>query len=169
MNARAVLACYPRGNFYPLTNDASTRHQKVTKPCFRNCSTCQSCSKAPLCLYTLRLISIQPEGTLGILRYSLVRDRPNQTTHLAMFGCPEANFVSMKHCETKFHIKLTLNFSWKCSSLHTKCAISTLSKFAVRRLLGGPIRSNIIRGKYSSVDSTPPGGEASTSPSYALQ
>ncbi len=97
MNARVVLACYPRGNFYPLNNGASTRHQKVTKPRFRDCSTCQSCSKAPLCLYTLRLISIQSEGTLGILRYSLVRDRPNQTTHLAMFGCPETNYVESGH------------------------------------------------------------------------
>src|SRR5712691_11209924 len=51
--------------------DPSTRDQKVTKPDFRPCSACRPHSQAPLCLCTLRLISIQPEGTFGRLRYSL--------------------------------------------------------------------------------------------------
>src|ERR1700704_5400567 len=51
--------------------DSSTRDQKVTKPDFRPCSACRPHSQAPLCLCTLRLISIQPEGTFGRLRYSL--------------------------------------------------------------------------------------------------
>src|SRR5437762_12639999 len=51
--------------------DSSTRDQKVTKPDFRPCSACMPHSQAPLCLCTLRLISIQPEGTFGRLRYSL--------------------------------------------------------------------------------------------------
>ena len=38
---------------------------------FPLCSTCTSCSQAPLCAYTLRLIPNQPEGTIERLRYSL--------------------------------------------------------------------------------------------------
>ena len=38
-------------------------------------------SQAPLCVYTLRLVSIQAEGTLVRLRYSLGGDRPSQTAH----------------------------------------------------------------------------------------
>ena len=34
-----------------------------------------------MCLYTLRLISDQPEGTFERLRYSLGGDRPSQTAH----------------------------------------------------------------------------------------
>ena len=54
---------------------------RITKPYFRTCSTRQSRSQAPLCVCTLRLISIQPEGTFERLRYSLGGDRPSQTTH----------------------------------------------------------------------------------------
>ena len=60
------------------------RDRRITKPCFRTCSTCRSRSQAPFCLYTLRLISKQPEGTFGRLRYSLGGDRPSQTTHRTM-------------------------------------------------------------------------------------
>ena len=51
---------------------------------FRLCSTCQSRSQAPLCDYTRRLVSNQPEGTFARLRYSLGGDRPSQTARLAM-------------------------------------------------------------------------------------
>ncbi len=61
---------------------APIHNQRVTKPCFRNCSTCQSRSKVPLCLYTQKLVSNQPEGTFGRLRYFLGGDRPSQTTRL---------------------------------------------------------------------------------------
>lgn len=90
MNAWARLACYPRGNFYPINNRTSTCYEKVTKPYFRNCLTCRSRSKATLCLYTLLLVSIQDEVTFGILRYSLVRDRPSQTTHQTLFWLPDS-------------------------------------------------------------------------------
>jgi hypothetical protein len=53
-------------------------------PNFRSCSTCRSRSQAPLCHYTLRLISIQAEGTFGRLRYLLGGDRPSQTTRQAL-------------------------------------------------------------------------------------
>ncbi len=52
-------------------------------PDFRLCSTCRSHSQAPLCQYTLQVISIHLEGTFGRLRYLLGGDRPSQTAHLA--------------------------------------------------------------------------------------
>jgi hypothetical protein len=61
---------------------APIRNQRVTKPCFRNCSRCFSRSKLPLCLYTRQLVSNQPEGSFGRLRYLLGGDRPSQTTRL---------------------------------------------------------------------------------------
>ena len=57
------------------------RNRRITKTYFRTCSRCLSRSQAPLCLYTLRLVSNQPEGTFARLRYSLGGDRPSQTTH----------------------------------------------------------------------------------------
>src|SRR6266550_6891505 len=62
--------------------DSSTRDQKVTKPDFRPCSACMPHSQAPLCPCTHQLISNQPEGTFGRLRYLLGGDRPSQTTRL---------------------------------------------------------------------------------------
>ena len=74
-------ACYPRSTFYPLSDGPSTRDRRITKTCFRTCSTRQSRSQAPFCLCTLRLVSNQPEGTFVRLRYFLGGDRPSQTTH----------------------------------------------------------------------------------------
>ena len=66
-----------------MSHGPSTRNRGITKPDFRLCSARWPCSQAPLCLYTLWLVSIQPEGTFGRLRYSLGGDRPSQTAHLA--------------------------------------------------------------------------------------
>jgi hypothetical protein len=82
VNSWTSPACYPRGSFCPVSHGPSTRYRRITKPDFRLCSTRWSCSQAPLCLCTLRLVSIQPEGTFGRLRYSLGGDRPSQTAHL---------------------------------------------------------------------------------------
>src|SRR6476620_6960819 len=41
-------ACYPRSTFYPLSDGTSTCYRRITKTCFRTCSTCQSRSQAPL-------------------------------------------------------------------------------------------------------------------------
>src|ERR1700738_5327544 len=57
-------------------------------PDFRPCSTRLSHSQAPLCHCTVRLISIQAEGTFGRLRYILGGDRPSHTTHQALSGIP---------------------------------------------------------------------------------
>lgn len=78
----------PGGSFYPLSDGPSMRNHRITKPDFRPCSTCQSRSQAPLCLYTLRMISIHSEGTFGRLRYLLGGDRPSQTAHLTLSPRP---------------------------------------------------------------------------------
>ena len=77
-------ACYPRRTFYPLSDGPSMRNHRITISVFRLCSTCLSRSQAPFCLYALRLISKQPEGTFGRLRYNLGGDRPSQTTRLTV-------------------------------------------------------------------------------------
>ena len=77
-------ACYPRGSFYPLSDDSSTRCHLITMPDFRLCPTRVSRSQAPFCHCTLRMISIHSEGTFGRLRYSLGGDRPSQTAHLSL-------------------------------------------------------------------------------------
>ena len=63
------------------------QNHRITKPDFRLCSACRPASQAPLCLCTLRLVSIQPEGTFGRLRYSFAGDRPSQTAHLPPSPC----------------------------------------------------------------------------------
>ena len=67
-----------------MSDGPSIRDHRITKSCFRICSTCRSRSQAPLCLYTLWLISDQPEGTFERLRYSLGGDRPSQTARLTV-------------------------------------------------------------------------------------
>ena len=84
VNSWARLACYPRGSFYPISYGLSTQSRRITLPDFRLCSTCRSRSQAPLCQYTLKVISIHLEGTFGRLRYCLGGDRPSQTAHQTM-------------------------------------------------------------------------------------
>ena len=67
-----------------MSDGPSTRDRRITKTCFRTCSTCLSRSQAPICLYARRLISDQPEGTFAHLRYVFGGDRPSQTTHQAV-------------------------------------------------------------------------------------
>ena len=88
MDSWTRSACYPRRTFYPLSDGPSTRDHRITKAYFRTCSTCQSRSQAPLCLYTRQLVSNQPEGTFARLRYILGGDRPSQTTRLTLFLPP---------------------------------------------------------------------------------
>ncbi len=84
VNSWALLACYPRSTFCPLSDGASTRYRQITKTYFRTCSTCQSRSQASFCLYTHTLISNQREETFAHLRYPLGGDRPSQTAHLTV-------------------------------------------------------------------------------------
>ncbi len=84
MSSWGRSACYPRSTFYPLSDDPSTRDHRITMPCFRTRSTRWSPGQAPLCHCTLRLITNQPEGTFGSLRYAFGGDHPSQTTHHAV-------------------------------------------------------------------------------------
>ena len=68
-----------------MSDGPSMRDHRITNAYFRICSTCQSCSQAPLCVCTRRLVSNQAEGTFAHLRYILGGDRPSQTTHQAVF------------------------------------------------------------------------------------
>ena len=81
VNYWALSACYPQGNFYPLSDGNSILYRLITMSCFRTCSTCRSRSQAPLYHYILRMISDHSEGTFERLRYSLGGDRPSQTAH----------------------------------------------------------------------------------------
>ena len=81
VNSWTSPACYPQSSFYPVSHGPSTQYRGITKPDFRLCSTRWSCSQAPLCLYTLLMVSIHHEGTFGRLRYLLGGDRPSQTAH----------------------------------------------------------------------------------------
>ena len=81
-------ACYPRGNFYPISDGNSILYRRITKPYFRICSTCRCRSQAPFCLYTLLMVSDHHEGTFERLRYSFGGDRPSQTAHLTMSPNP---------------------------------------------------------------------------------
>ena len=84
VNYWALSACYPQGNFYPLSDGNSIFYRQITMSCFRTCSTCRSRSQAPLYHYTLWLISKQSEGTFERLRYFLGGDRPSQTARLTV-------------------------------------------------------------------------------------
>src|SRR4029077_20125664 len=81
MNSWEESACYPQSTFYPLSDGPSIQNHRITMTCFRTCSTRQSRSQAPLCHYTLRLVSNQAEGTFARLRYFFGGDRPSQTAH----------------------------------------------------------------------------------------
>ena len=85
MDAWALSACYPQSTFCPLSNDDSTFHRWITRPCFRNCSTCLSYSKAHFYPYALHTIANRVECTFGLLRYNLGGNRPSQTDPLTLF------------------------------------------------------------------------------------
>ncbi len=76
----ARLACYPQGNFYPLSDCHSTMYSRITKSCFRTCSTCMSHSQAHFCLCALHTVSDRTECTFERLRYSL-GGRPPQSNY----------------------------------------------------------------------------------------
>ena len=85
MDSWAGSACYPRSTFCLMSDDPSTRSRRITKPCFRICSTHQSRSQAHFYLYAQRTIANRAECTFGLLRYLLGGDLPSQTAHLALF------------------------------------------------------------------------------------
>ena len=84
MDAWARSACYPQSTFYPISNGDTTFHRWITRPCFRNCSTCKSCSKAHFYPCARRMIAVHAECTFGLLRYFLGGNRPSQTDPLKL-------------------------------------------------------------------------------------
>lgn len=84
MNSWWRSACYPRSTFYPLSDGDSTFHRRITKPDFRLCLTCRSCSQPILYLYALLVIANHDEISFGLLRYFLGGYRPSKTARLAM-------------------------------------------------------------------------------------
>jgi hypothetical protein len=57
------------------------RNRRITRTCFRTCSTCKSRSQATLYSYARRVIAIHAEVTFVRLRYCLGGDRPSQTAY----------------------------------------------------------------------------------------
>ena len=67
-----------------MSDGPSTRDHRITKTCFRTCSTYVSRSQAPLYFYALHAIANRIEEAFGLLRYSLGGDRPSQTAQQAL-------------------------------------------------------------------------------------
>ena len=100
VNSRARSACYPQRTFYPLSDDPSTQNHRITKACFRSCSSRRSRSQAPFCLCTRRAIADRAEGTFARLRYSLGGDRPSQTARLPGSKRPlQIALLELHRCE----------------------------------------------------------------------
>ncbi len=78
------ISLLSRRTYYPMSDGPSMRNHRITITYFRTCSTCESCSQAPLYYYILRTITNRTEGTFVSLRYSLGGDHPSQTTHHAL-------------------------------------------------------------------------------------
>ena len=88
MDSRARLLCYPRGSFYPLSSAAPICKRRITKTCFRTCSTRRSRSQAGLCLCAFSTISIRAKPTFVPLHYLLAGYCPSKTAHLALSPSP---------------------------------------------------------------------------------
>ena len=84
MSSWGRSACYPRRTFYPMSDGPSIQNHRITISYFRTCSTCPSCSQAPLCYCALRTVTKRAEGTFESLRYFFGGDHPSQTTHQTM-------------------------------------------------------------------------------------
>lgn len=115
------------------------QNRRITKTYFRTCSKCLSRSQAPLCLYTLRLVSNQPEGTFARLRYSLGGDRPSQTARLTM----SCSAIQRQQLESQ----------------HTKGGIPTLAPLMLAHQLHclPPILYRMYRNPISSYSKAPRG------------
>ena len=67
-----------------MSDGDSTFHRRITKPYFRICSTCRSCSQLALYLYALFVITNHDEASFGLLRYFLGGYRPSKTARLKL-------------------------------------------------------------------------------------
>ena len=67
-----------------MSDGDSTFYRRITKPYFRTCSTCWSCSQPALYFYALFAITNRDEASFGLLRYSLGGYRPSKTARLTL-------------------------------------------------------------------------------------
>ncbi len=83
-----------------MSDDPSIRNHRITKTCFRTCSTDGSRSEAHFYLYARRLIANQAECTFVLLRYALGGDRPSQTARLTLsFARIHGTKLELKHAQ----------------------------------------------------------------------
>ena len=81
-----------------MSDNHSTMNCRITKSCFRTCSTCTSHSQPHLYLYALHMVSDHIECSFERLRYSLGGDRPSQTTHHALSSYQIYGSKLENHC-----------------------------------------------------------------------
>ena len=72
------------------------QYHRITIPCFRTRSACLPHCQARFCYCTPRLVTNQPERTLGSLRYPFGGDHPSQTTHQVLSPIPGLEHQSEK-------------------------------------------------------------------------
>ena len=77
-------ACYPQGNFYPLSDGISTHIPPDHCSTFVTARPVSLAVRLASAFALFCLISVQAERTFERLRYSLGGDRPSQTAHLTM-------------------------------------------------------------------------------------
>ena len=84
-----------------MSDGDSTFYRRITKPNFRSCSTCRSCSQLALYLYALLVIANHDEISFGLLRYFLGGYRPSKTAHLTMSKSRfHGNMLDFQHDKT---------------------------------------------------------------------
>jgi hypothetical protein len=81
MDSQGPSACYPRRNFYPLSNGLSSKHHWIIIANLRSCIIRQFYSQANLNYYVIFSPSGQEKFTFAHLRYLLGGDRPSQTNN----------------------------------------------------------------------------------------
>src|SRR3990170_3214099 len=135
MNSWVRSACYPRRTFYPLSDGTSTRYRRITKSCFRTCSTCKSRSQAPFCLYTRRMITNHAEGTFESLRYILG----------IMFSCQlVCFFCRSEFCSALIHEHKEKLFQEIVRMISRKCKSEVHLSVCERLLRGRSNFANIL-------------------------
>ena len=128
------------------------RNHRITISDFRPCSTCRSCSQAPLCDCTLCLITIQAEGTLESLRYSLGGDHPSQTTHQSLSSLELVNRLSKGGISTLTPRCLATPTHSLPPILHMKKPLTMISYSKGARGLSVPWR---VRGIFTATTISP--------------
>ena len=97
VSSRARSACYPRRNFYPVSDVHTNLRRRITKTEFPPCLSCHSHSQAPLCLYTLCTVP-------GVLREPLCASvtfwEATAPVKLPTRPCPEPGFTDPVRLQT---------------------------------------------------------------------